>query len=92
MDDSDIIFLKNVITFGTKVKEFINTEDENNKILVFKYKSVLEEDDLVLFKLVFFLLVSLYIHGFTVCGFSVYGFSVCGFSVIGSGVSKRSYS
>ena len=33
MDDSDIIFLKNVITFGTKVKEFINTEDENNKIL-----------------------------------------------------------
>ena len=49
MDDSDIIFLKNVITFGTKVKEFINTEDENNKILVFKYKSVLEEDDLIVY-------------------------------------------
>ena len=49
MDDSDIIFLKNVITFGTKVKEFINTEDENNKILVFKYKSVLEEDDLTVY-------------------------------------------
>ena len=49
MDDSDIIFLKNVITFGTKVKEFINTEDENNKILVFTYKSVLEEDDLIVY-------------------------------------------
>ena len=49
MDDSDIIFLKNVITFGTKVKEFINTEDENNKILVFKYKSVLEDDDLIVY-------------------------------------------
>ena len=49
MGDSDIIFLKNVITFGTKVKEFINTEDENNKILVFKYKSVLEEDDLIVY-------------------------------------------
>lgn len=49
MDDRDIIFLKNVITFGTKVKEFINTEDENNKILVFKYKSVLEEDDLIVY-------------------------------------------
>ena len=49
MDDSDIIFLKNVITFGTKVKEFINTEDENNKILVFKYISVLEEDDLIVY-------------------------------------------
>ena len=49
MDDSDIIFLKNVITFGTKIKEFINTEDENNKILVFKYKSVLEEDDLIVY-------------------------------------------
>lgn len=49
MDDSNIIFLKNVITFGTKVKEFINTEDENNKILVFKYKSVLEEDDLIVY-------------------------------------------
>lgn len=49
MDDSDIIFLKNVITFGTKVKEFINTEDEDNKILVFKYKSVLEEDDLIVY-------------------------------------------
>lgn len=49
MDDSDIIFLKNVIIFGTKVKEFINTEDENNKILVFKYKSVLEEDDLIVY-------------------------------------------
>lgn len=49
MDDSDIIFLKNVITFGTKVKEFINTEDENNKILVFKYKNVLEEDDLIVY-------------------------------------------
>ena len=49
MDDSDIIFLKNVITFGTKVKEFINTEDENNKILVFKYKSVLEEDNLIIY-------------------------------------------
>lgn len=49
MDDSDIIFLKNVITFGTKVKEFINTEDENNKILVFKYKSILEEDDLIVY-------------------------------------------
>ena len=49
MDDSDIIFLKNVITFGTKVKEFINTEDENNKISVFKYKSVLEEDDLIVY-------------------------------------------
>lgn len=49
MNDSDIIFLKNVITFGTKVKEFINTEDENNKILVFKYKSVLEEDDLIVY-------------------------------------------
>lgn len=49
MDDRDIIFLKNVITFGSKVKEFINTEDENNKILVFKYKSVLEEDDLIVY-------------------------------------------
>ena len=49
IDDSDIIILKNVITFGTKVKEFINTEDENNKILVFKYKSVLEEDDLIVY-------------------------------------------
>ena len=49
MDDSDIIFLKNVITFGTKVKEFIKTEDENNKILVFKYNSVLEEDDLIVY-------------------------------------------
>ena len=49
MDDSDIIFLKNVITYRTKVKKFINTEDENNKILVFKYKSVLEEDDLIVY-------------------------------------------
>lgn len=49
MDDSDIIFLKNVITFGTKLKEFISTEDENNKILVFNYKSVLDEDNLLVY-------------------------------------------